>query len=233
MARVLLSEQTADKIRELIDRQYKPGDRIPAEMELAEFLGVSRTTVREAVKILCSGNILEIRRGHGTFVCENPGVPSDPFGSRYMDEEQLKTDIFEISQLFEPELVRMAAKKASESSIARMREIHEAFVEAMARYRDGEYIPAKEFRRLDVDFHKAVIEGCENQIITKSLPVFISICSEWYSVWTNSDLGKLLEDFEFYHPRILEAVAAHDEEAAYRLASDHTRDIIDIYRNRK
>ena len=89
MARVILSEQTADRIRQLIERQYKPGDRIPAEMELAEFLGVSRTTIREAVKILCSRNILEIRRGHGTFVCENPGLPADPFGSKDMDEEQL------------------------------------------------------------------------------------------------------------------------------------------------
>ena len=97
MARVILSEQTADRIRQLIERQYKPGDRIPAEMELAEFLGVSRTTIREAVKILCSRNILEIRRGHGTFVCENPGLPADPFGSKDMDEEQLKADIFEMS----------------------------------------------------------------------------------------------------------------------------------------
>ena len=105
MARVILSEQTADRIRQLIERQYKPGDRIPAEMELAEFLGVSRTTIREAVKILCSRNILEIRRGHGTFVCENPGLPADPFGSKDMDEEQLKADIFEMSLLLEPELV--------------------------------------------------------------------------------------------------------------------------------
>ena len=123
MARVILSEQTADRIRQLIERQYKPGDRIPAEMELAEFLGVSRTTIREAVKILCSRNILEIRRGHGTFVCENPGLPADPFGSKDMDEEQLKADIFEMSLLLEPELVRLAARKASDESIVRMKEI--------------------------------------------------------------------------------------------------------------
>ena len=232
MARVILSEQTADKIRELIDRQYKPGDRIPSEMELAEFLGVSRTTIREAVKILCSGNILEIRRGYGTFVCENPGVPADPFGSKYMDEDQLKTDIFEISELLEPELVKLAARKASDENIARMKELHSQMTDHLERYRGGEYIPSKEFRKLDVDFHKAVIEGCQNQIVSGSLPMFISICAEWYNVWTSLDFDSVLRSFEIYHPKILEAVEAHDPERAYQYSKEHTRNIIEIYLER-
>ena len=48
MARIVLSEQTADRIQQLIDKQYKPGDKIPAEMELAAFMDVSRTTIRDA-----------------------------------------------------------------------------------------------------------------------------------------------------------------------------------------
>lgn len=229
MARVILSEQTADRIRQLIERQYKPGDRIPAEMELAEFLGVSRTTIREAVKILCSRNILEIRRGHGTFVCENPGLPADPFGSKDMDEEQLKADIFEMSLLLEPELVRLAARKASDESIARMKEIHREMEDRLKRYAEGEYISMKEFRKLDIAFHKAVIEGCENQIISRSLPMFLATCTEWYSVWTSLDFGKVLESFRRYHRKILEAVESHDADSAYRYAAEHTQEIIDIY----
>lgn len=55
----------------------------------------------------------------------------------------------------------------------------------LKRYAEGEYIPMKEFRKLDIAFHKAVIEGCENQIISRSLPMFLATCTEWYSVWTN------------------------------------------------
>lgn len=231
MARVILSEQTADRIRQLIDRQYKPGERIPAEMELAEFLGVSRTTIREAVKILCSANILEIRRGHGTFVCENPGLPVDPFGSKDMDEEELKKDIFEMSLLLEPELVRLSARKAEDSSIARMKETHREMEEKLKRYREGEYIPMKEFRKLDIAFHKAVIEGCENQIISRSLPMFLATCTEWYSVWTSLDFERVLNSFEYFHKKILEAVETHDPEKAYRYSADHTQEIIDIYQS--
>lgn len=119
MARIVLSEQTADRIQQLIDKQYKPGDKIPAEMELAAFMDVSRTTIREAVKILCSRNILEIKRGSGTFVCENPGMPNDPLGSKGMDGRQLMNEIFEMSQLFEPQLVKLSAQKAGASDIER------------------------------------------------------------------------------------------------------------------
>ena len=138
-----------------------------------------------------------------------------------------------MSQLLEPELVRLAACKASEESIARMREIHEKLQDMLERYRGGEYIHTKEFRKLDVDFHKAVIEGCENQIISRSLPMFIASCSEWYNVWTSLDFGKVLESFEKYHPKILEAVEAHDPDSAYRYSKEHTQEIIDIYLNKK
>ena len=94
MARALLSEEIANKIKQLIEKQYKPGDKIPTEMELADFLGVSRTTIREAVKILCSSHILVIKRGNGTFVCENPGVPADPLGVKALDEQKVKDDLF-------------------------------------------------------------------------------------------------------------------------------------------
>ena len=183
------------------------------------------------MKILCSANILEIRRGHGTFVCENPGLPVDPFGSKDMDEEELKKDIFEMSLLLEPELVRLSARKAEDRSIARMKETHREMEEKLKRYREGEYIPMKEFRKLDIAFHKAVIEGCENQIISRSLPMFLATCTEWYSVWTSLDFERVLNSFEYFHKKILEAVEAHDPEKAYRYSADHTQEIIDIYQS--
>lgn len=233
MARKVLSEQTADKIQQLIDKQYKPGDKIPAEMELAGFMDVSRTTIREAVKILCSRNILEIKRGSGTFVCENPGMPQDPLGSKEMDERQLKNEIFEMSQIFEPQLVKLSAQKADAASVARMKKINSDMDLLIKRYRNGEYIHSNEFRKLDVEFHKAVIDGCRNQMITKSANMILATCTEWYNVWTDLDLDRVIGDFEKYHPLIADAIEAHDDEEAYRLSMAHTQEIIDFYRSKK
>ena len=86
--KVKLSEQTSDRLYEMIvdDHQYPPGSKLPNENELSRVLDVSRTTLREAISFLVAQGILEIRRGCGTFVCENPGVVDDPLGFAFVDE---------------------------------------------------------------------------------------------------------------------------------------------------
>ena len=71
--KVKLSERTADRLYELImdERQFAPGSKLPNENELSEALHVSRTTLREAISFLVAQQVLEIRRGKGTFVVEN------------------------------------------------------------------------------------------------------------------------------------------------------------------
>ena len=231
MARALLSEEIANKIKQLIEKQYKPGDKIPTEMELAEFLGVSRTTIRESVKILCSSNILVIKRGNGTFVCENPGVPADPLGVKALDEQKVKDDLFETSKVMEPALVKLAAEKASDESIAKVKKVHQQYLDLLAGYRDGDYVAAKEFRKLDIAFHKAVIDCCDNEIISRSVPMFLTTCAGWLDVWVALDLDRVLENFEKDHTAILEALEEHDPEKAYRLALEHTEEVIEIYQS--
>ena len=78
-----LPEQVADKLREMIIQEsLKTGAKLPAEAELMERFGVSRSTVREAVKILQTEHIVDIRQGQGTFLCAMPGLASDPLGRR-------------------------------------------------------------------------------------------------------------------------------------------------------
>ena len=64
----------------IITNDIQRGEKLPNEFELAESLNVGRGTIREAVKLLVSRNILEIRRGKGTFVAQEPGVADDPYG---------------------------------------------------------------------------------------------------------------------------------------------------------
>ena len=90
-----LAEQVADKLSEMIQEQaLAEGQKLPNEFELAELLNVGRGTIREAVKLLVSRNVLEIQRGRGTFVKQSPGVVDDPLGFSYMkDKFKLAQDL--------------------------------------------------------------------------------------------------------------------------------------------
>ena len=76
-----LPEQISEKIIQLIlDEHLEQGDRLPKEAVLVERLGAGRSTVREAMKLLQSRNIVRIKQGSGTYVASNPGVADDPLG---------------------------------------------------------------------------------------------------------------------------------------------------------
>lgn len=229
--RKTLAEEITGKLREKISKEYKPGDKIPNEMELAEELEVSRTTIREAIKTLCSENYLEIRRGRGTFVCENPGMDYDPLGYSSMDKEDLYDDMLEVTLHLEPVLARLAAKKAQPENIEKMRRINQEAHEKLQRYWAGEEEDVNQFRIYDLKFHKAMIEGCRNQVVDRTLKAFLSDAVEWHEVWKRIDHDKVLRSCEKHHRRIVEAIEAHDEELTYELAKSLTQDIIDIFRH--
>ena len=70
-----LGEQVSEQITKLIiENHWDVGDRLPSEYELARMLGVGRSTVREAIRALVSRNVLEVRRGAGTFISKKCGV---------------------------------------------------------------------------------------------------------------------------------------------------------------
>ena len=106
----VLSSNVSDKLkRKIIDGEWKVNEQIPTEQELAEELMVSRTTIREAIKILASQNIVRIDRGKGTFVAETPGVIQDPLGFEFIQEERLIKDLCDYRVAIEPCVCEIAA----------------------------------------------------------------------------------------------------------------------------
>ncbi len=229
MAKEMLSEKVANHILKIIEDSYEPGDRIPPELELSKSLNVSRATVREAIKSLCSRNILEVRRGIGTFVCDEPGVTVDALGTKSMDPEEVKYDIFEISEMFEPMLIKLSAEKATKEDLAKMKEVELKGVYLFHKHKNENNLSAEEFRKIDVEQHKAFISGCHNQIAINMIPMVLSACSEWHNVLTEIGLDNAIKSNMKYHPKILAAIKAHDAEAAYRYSLEHTQEIKAIF----
>lgn len=160
-----LAEQVADGIMNLIqETPYKAGDKLPTEKELCESTGAGRNTVREALKILASRNVLEIRQGAGTFVSEKQGIPDDPLGfSMVNDHIKLTKDLLQVRIMLEPQIAALAAQCAKEHEIRELEEILEEMEAAMKKRED--------YSELDTKFHTKIAQCTHNIVMENLLPV--------------------------------------------------------------
>lgn len=160
-----LAEQVADGIMNLIqETPYKTGDKLPTEKELCESTGAGRNTVREALKILASRNVLEIRQGAGTFVSEKQGIPDDPLGfSMVNDHVKLTKDLLQVRIMLEPQIAALAAQCAKEHEIKELEEILEEMEAAMKKRED--------YSELDTKFHTKIAQCTHNIVMENLLPV--------------------------------------------------------------
>lgn len=111
----MLADSTAQQILHMIEveNRFSVGDKLPNENDLSLELGVSRSTLREAVKILTTNGILEIRRGKGTFVTANTIINSENLS----DIASGLDDLFEMRLMFEPDCAYLAAERATDEEI--------------------------------------------------------------------------------------------------------------------
>ncbi|MDR2098230.1 MAG: FadR family transcriptional regulator [Spirochaetaceae bacterium] len=211
MDRTPLSESAARSIIELIiSGEYGNGDKIPNEMKLAQKFEMSRSTVREAVKTLVSQNILEIRRGQGTFVCQKPGLAEDPLGFRFINDKlRLAVDLIEIRLLIEPHIAGAAAKNASTKEIEGIVEQCDA-VEKLILL--GEPYGAE-----DVAFHKKIAVSSKNLVVPNLVPVINS------TIHVSIDVTRaaLRDETIATHRAIARAIEERNGEAARSAMTEH------------
>lgn len=147
----------------LLEKRYAPNEKLPNELKLARELGVSRTSIREAVKILAARGLLRVERGRGTFVAASPHPSGDPFGVSYLeDKKQLVANWFEMRLIMEPSLARLACERGNGREIAYIRQCERetaALIEA-----------EKDFSQADQKFHAAVARAAHNDVIELMLP---------------------------------------------------------------
>ena len=188
-----LAEQVADYILNyIIDNNLEVGAKIPNEFELGKMINVSRTTIREAIKILVSRQILEIRRGAGTFVSERQGITDDPLGLTFVkDKTKLALDLVSVRLMLEPEIAMMAADHATPEQI-------------------GEMKLQCDHMEADIRLHTMIASCSGNSVVEKLIPVINSSIAVFVDV-TNRALGQ--ETIET-HREIVNCIAERDAEGA-------------------
>ena len=206
-----LPEKTADVISDMLYREnYRVGAKLPNEIELAKSLEVSRTTVRQAIKILTERNVLEVRRGSGTFVSSKLGMSDDPLGlSMICDKDKLVMDLLEVRLLIEPKMAALAAENATAGEISQLKDICRRMEEAC---RKGE-----DYYETDMEFH-TFIAGCSRNLVIHSL--YPAICHT-IILQENVTHDRLKERTLAAHRRICEAIAAHKGTAAADAMTAH------------
>lgn len=197
-----LAESVANELATLIiiDKKYNPGDKMPNENELSAAMKVSRTTLREAIRILATRNILEIKRGKGTFVTELENIEdSDGVASLSKVKVNLK-DLYEMRILFEPQAAYLAAIRGTEKEINRI--IYYGDLTEKMIIEKGETVDA------DQAFHRSIVKATHNEFMEKLMPILYKAISS--SVVYNYTHKDVIED----HRSIMEFFKNRDPEGA-------------------
>jgi GntR family transcriptional repressor for pyruvate dehydrogenase complex len=185
----------------LIKKELKPGDYLPTEAELMKNLGVSKTSLREAIKMLQALGVVDVKRGHGTRIRKHPADSMvDPLIFQLILENEEITDLIELRMMFEPAFTLMAMKKANQEDLEKIRNAMEQFE---ADVHDGTSRVDK-----DIAFHLAILESTHN-------PLVIRIGETIYRLFNASIEKALRTDYQVaqkYHRRIFAALCEKDQQ---------------------
>ena len=217
--RAKLSEQTADRLYEWIveERRYSPGSKLPNENELSEAMGVSRTTLREAISFLVAQGVLDIRRGKGTFVAEslpNPGMDLTALAG--VRSRVRAKDLFEMRLIFEPATVALACQRAGDEELEQIRKKAER-VERIAA--EGGNWPLA-----DQEFHWAIIKASHNEYMRRLYPIINSAVDEILQI--SPSRQQMLDIALGDNRTILAFLLKRDEEGARCAMSIHMKHLI-------
>lgn len=220
MERRSLAQQTAQRLYNLIaaEKKLAPGQKLPNELELSQEMGVSRATLREAIRALTTQGVLEVRRGKGTFVSPRAGELED-FGFDALERVrgQLR-DLFELRSIVEPQAARLACQRATE---AELQEILTRGRQVDACIRAGE-----DRTRADREFHAAIVRATHNEFMMRLLPVINQAVAS--AVRAGEHREQLARDTLRDHALLLEFFQKRDGEGAEHAMAIHMRCSMDV-----
>lgn len=231
MARDSLSKQVADQLTEaIIAREFEVGEMLPSETELAERFDVSRLTVREAVKLLRVGNLVEVRGGLGTRV--NPiDVWTDlsllvqaELANRADDGATVSQRLVEVRRIIECGGAELAAARRDDDDLAALTRIHDELEDATRAEDLARFVEA------DLAFHDRIMGASGNPFIGVIFDPLRQVLEERRR--ETSAIQTIREHAAAHHRRILEAIAAGDPARAARRMSEHmvqTAEDLDSY----
>ena len=211
-------EQVYDQLRELILRgELARGERLPNEAVLAREFGVSRGTVREALRVLTAQNLIRTAKGAGggsfvtlptvdhisTFLHANISLLSD-------SEDVTLSEFLEARELLEVFAARLTAERRTEEDLERLRETIIA---------DPAKLGTEEHYQVNKEFHSAVLGGCGNTLLCIAAQPIFSVLQTNFS--RSAMTGRFAKRVNDDHVAILDAIERRDPEGAAHEMHEH------------
>ncbi|MFJ1709150.1 FadR/GntR family transcriptional regulator [Kitasatospora sp. NPDC088346] len=218
-----VTDEAIDKIKAMIvNGELLPGTRLPKEADLAERLGLSRSSLREAVKALSLIRVLDVRQGDGTYVTSlAPNLLLDALGFVVeFHQDDTVMQFLEVRRILEPAATAMAARLMSDDEVAELGAILD---------RLGDEPTLDELIANDLEFHQRIAAGSGNTVLC-SLLDGISAPTTRARIWRGVTEAGAVDQTRQQHQAILNAIAAHRSDLAASWAEIHVAGVEDWLR---
>ena len=202
-----------DAIKTIIkEENLKPGDKLYSEKELVKKLEVSRSSIREALRMLEVSGMVKVYQGKGVFVSD-PEESSYPVKQWVVENADALKEHFEVRLLIEPHAAALACRYAEPKDLEALKTSYASFVETV---KTGNVIEAI---CSDSAFHLAVAKATKNRTLAVLMKTMDQTLNEgWYaSLHAPGRLHSSIEE----HGRLLQAILDHDPESAAKAMEDH------------
>jgi DNA-binding FadR family transcriptional regulator len=209
-----LTDEAINKIKRMITSgELGPGDRLPREADLAERLGLSRNSLREAVRALSTINVLDVRQGDGTYVTSlDPALLLDTLSfvvDFHRDDTVLQ--FFEVRRILEPAATALAAERMSVSDVGKL----QVLLDELSTAPSVEALVAN-----DLEFHRRIASGAGNAVLC-SLIDGLSAPTTRARIWRGLTQEGAMAKTREQHQAIHDAIAAREPELARSWATVH------------
>jgi GntR family transcriptional regulator, transcriptional repressor for pyruvate dehydrogenase complex len=211
---VALTDEAIDKIKQMIiSGRVRPGEKLPREADLAAELGLSRNSLREAVKALSLVNVLDVRQGDGTYATSlAPSLLLDALSfivDFHRDDTVL--EFLEVRRILEPAATALAALRMPAEDLPELERVLDSVkVDS----------PIDDFVAADLEFHKKIAIGSGNSVLA-SLVDNMSMPTARARVWRGMTQPHALERTLGEHRTIYQAIMNRDPDLARSWATVH------------